>query len=283
LSGHQHRAQSRGANPPASDHRLDQFAASVAEARATNPAVAGLATQEDQFIDAAMDIGAHLDRQTVGAAWLILGQLMGTHLANVPPEHQASAVMTLLNIAKLAGERLYTGNGLPITVACPYAYGNGSQCSTTRTAPNRERLDVLLRAHVMQNHPGKEWPPPAEAGPQDEDAQLEGSTGECPNCGTQVHLDGGLIGFHPLQYVDGIPTVHTCRGAGKPPVSGGDAEQAPDAGEILIAGDGGPGVLSDGTGRVWPAGTPRPKHAPHELCDCRPGETYHCAAGQEDA
>ncbi len=222
MSGHQHAKQSHGANPPASDHRLDQFAASVAEARATNPAVAGLATQEDQFIDAAMDIGAHLDRQTVGAAWLILGQLMGTHLANVPPEHQASAVMMLLNIAKLAGERLYTGNGLPITVACPYTYGNGAACSTTRTAPNQERLDVLMRAHVMQNHPGKEWPPP---------------TG-----GFEVAIAGTDLAEALANPIRLEPS---------PAVRGFAGEKA------------------------W---TKSP-HAPYEVCDCRPGETYHCAAG----
>jgi hypothetical protein len=158
MSGHQHRAQSHGASA-AADYRLDQFAAAVADARATNPVVASLAAQEDQFISAAMDIGAHLDRQTLGAAWLIAGQLMGAHLQNTPPEQQAGALAMLLNVIKLAGEKLYTGNGLPITVACPYAYSGGAQCSTTRTAPNQERVDLLMRAHVAQNHPGEEWPP----------------------------------------------------------------------------------------------------------------------------
>lgn len=228
MSGHQHARQSRGANPPASDHRLDQFAASVAEARATNPAVAGLATQEDQFIDAALDIGAHLDRQTLGAAWLIAGQLMGTHLQGVPPEHQASALAMLLNVVKLAGERLYTGNGLPITVACPYAYGNGSQCSTTRTAPNQDRLDVLMRAHIMQNHPGKEWPPAAEGGTETatllELAVRASKTGLCPECGFWVYLDdNGRTGFHPTGPAGG---QSTCPGAGRKP---GALDEATDA------------------------------------------------------
>lgn len=59
------------------------------------------------------------------------------------------------------------------------------------------------------------------------------------------------------------------------------AHAGEEPGDVIIAGDGGPGTLSDATGRTWPATAPRPKHAPHELCDCRPGETYHCAADGE--
>ncbi len=163
MSGHQHARQSHGARP-ASDYRLDQFAAAVAEGR-NNPAVAGLVDQEDAFIDAAMDIGAHLDRQTLGAAWLILGQLMGTRLQSTPPEQQPMVLGMLLQVARLAGQKLYTGTGLPVTVSCPFTYSGGGVCSTKRTAPTQDRLDLLMRAHVAQNHPGKEWPPQSEDTP----------------------------------------------------------------------------------------------------------------------
>lgn len=223
MSGHHAHKQSHGANP-ASDFRLDQFAAAVAEGR-NNPAVAGLVDQEDAFIDAAMDIGAHLDRQTLGAAWLILGQLMGTRLQSTPPEQQPMVLGMLLQVARLAGQKLYTGTGLPITVACPYAYGNGSACSTTRTAPNQERLDVLLRAHVLQNHPGKEWPPPLDTDTMlTEEALQAGRTGLCPECGNWIYLgESGFIGFHPATDGPGA-LLRTCMGAGMEPRSLGDGE-----------------------------------------------------------
>jgi hypothetical protein len=216
MSGHQAHRQSHGARP-ASDYRLDQFAAAVAEARTTNPAVATLATQEGQFIAAALDIGAHLDRQTLGAAWLIAGQLMGTHLQGVPPEHQAAALAMLLNVIKLAGERLYTGNGLPITVACPYTYGNGSACSTARTAPNQDRLDVLMRAHILQNHPGNEWPPPLDTDTMlDAENVAEAAVGLCGECGCEVYLDeDGRIGWHPT---GPAASALSCPGSGTKPL-----------------------------------------------------------------
>lgn len=177
MTGHQHVNQ-RQKPQPAADHRLDQFAAAVTEARTTTPALATLAATEDQFIEAAMDIGAHLDRQTVGAAWLILGQLFGTNLQSVPPEQQANQLGVLLNVAKLAGQRLYVGERLPVTVKCPFTYGaDFTPCSKEITAPTVERLDALMGAHAWQNHPGCEWPLVADA---------EGCSVTCANCANAV-------------------------------------------------------------------------------------------------
>lgn len=158
MTGH-HAGHTPRTTAPAADHRLDQFAAAVAEARTTQPALAALAVTEQQFIDAAMDIGAHLDRPTLGAAWLILGRLFSTQLASVPPEQQAGALAMLLNVAKLAGQRLYTGAALPVTAACPYAYGTGAACGKQYTQATQERLDALMRSHVALHHPGQAWPP----------------------------------------------------------------------------------------------------------------------------
>ena len=36
------------------------------------------------------------------------------------------------------------------------------------------------------------------------------------------------------------------------------------------------------TDRVPTGARSQPKHAPHEVCNCRPGETYHCAADDTD-
>jgi len=158
LTGHQHARQSHGASP-AADHRLDQFAAAISQGRADNPAIASLADTEAQFIEAAMDIGAHLDRQTVGAAWLILGQLMGTRLQSTPPEQQAQALAMLFQVARLAGQRLYTGDRLPIEARCPFTYATGKPCASTIKGVNEKQFDTNMRAHIWQHHPDETWPP----------------------------------------------------------------------------------------------------------------------------
>lgn len=248
---------------PAADHRLDQFAAAVAEARATNPAIAALAATEDQFIEAAMDIGAHLDHQTVGAAWLILGQLFGTNLASVAPEQQAGALAMLLNVAKLAGQRLYTGDRLPVEVPCPFTYTTGAPCKTVVKAPNRERADVLLAAHAWQQHPGQEQAPSVAAEETaycacGNPAQLivgitnhpdgEGGTAkaQCTDCHRREQV-GAMARWvaeqsasgrcpdcgHWIYLADGRigfhlsgphGNQHTCAGAGKTPLDGADGE-----------------------------------------------------------
>lgn len=165
MTGHHAHQRSLHARniPPASDHRLDQFAAAVSEARDTNPTLAALATMEDQFLDTAMDIGSHLDRQTVGASWLIAGQLLTTHVQSVPPEQQAATLGALLNVLKLAGQRLYTGDRLPVEMPCPFPYMTGAPCKTVIKAPSQERADLMMGAHVWQQHPGETWPPKPEA------------------------------------------------------------------------------------------------------------------------
>lgn len=328
MTGHFASRRSAGANhAPAADHRLDQFAAQVTEARNTQPALQALAEIEQQFLDAALDVGGHLDRETVGAAWLILGQLFAANLANVAPEQQAQHLGRLLNVARLAGARLYTGDRLPVEVACPFMHGNGTPCGKVVKAPNPERADVLLGAHVWQAHPGETWPPKPEVHERSISPQDLGASELPPppegwhertlteplatQHGRQYERDDDLFpptvlgadpSFDQLQRfacvrVLALTKLGVDRKHGDP-VTGvvggltpeaawaeaeGEYEQilADRGGEqplIVIAGDGGPGMFSDDTGRVWRAGAPRPKHAPHELCDCRPGEVYHCAA-----
>lgn len=154
-----HHAGHKLRNTPAADHRLDQFAAAVAEARTTQPALAALGQIETQFIDTAMDIGAHLDRATVGAAWLILGQLFGTNLASTPPDQQAGQLVALLNVAKLAGQRLYVGDRLPVEMRCPFTYATGAPCTKLIKGSDEKQFDTYMRAHIWQQHPGETWPP----------------------------------------------------------------------------------------------------------------------------
>lgn len=176
MTGHQHAKQRQ---KPAADHRLDQFAAQVAEARTAQPALQALAATEQQFIDAAMDVGAHLDRETVGAAWLILGQLFAANLANVRPEAQAQHLGMLLNVTRLAGARLYTGDRLPVEMRCPFTYSTGKQCTKTIKGGDEKQFDTNMRAHLWQNHPDATWPPDGEIPPP---TWADDTTAEGRNC-----------------------------------------------------------------------------------------------------
>lgn len=335
MTGHQHRAQSR---KPAADHRLDQFAAAVAEARTTNPALAALATTESQFIDAAMDIGAHLDRPTVGAAWLILGQLFSTNLASVPPEQQAAQLAVLLNVAKLAGARLYVGDRLPVTLPCPFAYGDGTPCKTSRTGATPEQAETLMRAHVWQNHPGETWPP--KPGPQARTVlpvPLPNADG-VPQTVTRASgiVPGGELlepdadgeeavrayemargaatvaemlisdGYIALDRLPAVTTPNQDRDFPLPPENPTFDEAKRYANirviaEWLLRIDARPDPFTGKSGTLtdreaWARALkqydelvlddlrrkPPSRHKPHEVCDCRPGETYHCAADDTD-
>lgn len=204
MTGHHAGHHSRNA-VPAADHRLDQFAAEVNEARANNPAIAALADEEQRLIDEALDIGAHLDRATLGAAWVLLGRLMFQRLQTTPPEQQPVLLCTLFQAARLAGARLYTGDRLPVELECPYTYASGAACKTVIKGPNSERAEVLLGAHAWQAHPGRER----------------------PTVEPEVPLEDQQVGRLPTREELGLSM---------------------------------------------------PRHAPSEVCDCRPGETYHCAA-----
>lgn len=163
MSGHHAQKRSQGANhAPAADHRLDQFAAQITEARANTPALAALDGEAQQLIDAALDIAGHLDPATLGAAWILLGQILFQRLQLTPPEAQPSTLGALFQAARLAGVRLYNGDQLPVEMRCPFTYGTGAPCKTVIKAPNAERVDVLLGAHVWQQHPGESWPPKPE-------------------------------------------------------------------------------------------------------------------------
>lgn len=135
--------------------RLDKLADGIASARATGQ-FAELEQQETAFVEFVLDIAPDLDRQTVGAAWLILGQLLATGLTQHPAHEQLQAVGGLLNAARLAGQRMYAG--APLSLPCPIPRSNGTACRFTAKAARQEVIDAMMRAHVDVYHPSESWP-----------------------------------------------------------------------------------------------------------------------------
>jgi hypothetical protein len=162
MSGHKSRRNQLPTRTPDAQAiaQLDQLAAAIADAR-QQPNMAALASMEEGFLGAYLKdspFGSALDPTTVGAAWMIIGNLFASHI-NSMPEDQRSGPALLANLARLAGQRIYTGDRLPVTLACPYKYSSGAVCTTTRTGSTTDQADLLMGAHVQQNHPGQVWPP----------------------------------------------------------------------------------------------------------------------------
>jgi hypothetical protein len=143
--------------------RLDQFAATIADAR-TQPNLAALADLEQQFLTGFHEVGAHLDPVQVGAAWMILGNLFAGFVGGLPQEQQGCGPV-LVNLARLAGARLYTGDRLPMEMTCPFTYGTGAQCKTVIKGSDEKQFDTHMRAHIWQHHEGATWPPEGELPP----------------------------------------------------------------------------------------------------------------------
>lgn len=191
MSGHHAQKRSQGAHPqPAMVARLDQFAATIADAR-TQPNLAALADLEQQFLTGFHEVGAHLDPVQVGAAWMILGNLFAGFVGGLPAEQQGCGPV-LVNLARLAGARLYTGSNLPVELPCPFAYTDGTSCRKVVKAPNAERANLLLGAHVWQAHPGETWPPVSpELAEQVHEGIAEAERGETVYLGSFAeHLPG---------------------------------------------------------------------------------------------
>lgn len=174
MTDHHSQRRSAAAHPEAAMiARLDQFAAAIADAR-TQPNLAALADLEQQFLTGFHEVGAHLDRAQVGAAWMILGNLFAGYVGSLNPEQQGAGPV-LVNLARLAGARLYTGDRLPVEMRCPFTFATGAPCAKVITGSDEKQFDTYMRAHIWQQHPGEEWPRVALAG--DGMAELIGEEG----------------------------------------------------------------------------------------------------------
>lgn len=142
-----------------SNQRLNQFADAIANARATGT-FGDAEAAEQQLLGVLLDIAPELDHTTVGAAWLVIGNLFRSNLDQAPAHLQGDTAINLMNLVQLAGQRLYAG--APLTHPCPIPRSNGTACRFTAKGARQEVLDAMMRAHVDVYHPGRAWPPEAD-------------------------------------------------------------------------------------------------------------------------
>lgn len=133
-----------------SNPKLDQFAAAIADARASG-VFAEFETGEQSLLDLLLDVAPELDTTTVGAAWLVIGNVLHSTLDQDDP------AIRLVNLVQLAAQRLYAG--APLAHPCPIPRSNGTACRFTAKGARQEVLDAMMRAHVDVYHPGRSWPP----------------------------------------------------------------------------------------------------------------------------
>lgn len=245
---------------------LDQLATDANTQRRTDPAMIGLEVNL-KLLRAEYDrLCGHLDEETAGAALMVVGQLLAGHV-NAQPEQDAKieALASLPNLMRLVGAELYAGTTSEVEVRCPFTYLNGAPCTKKVTAGTQAHAELLLKGHVWQNHPDEEWPPA-----QDEDG--------APEQEQPLPLDEIVVAGDGLAELVGAEGEVSCA-CGNPAVMVVGTTNHPD---------GQPGsaraVCRDCASieQVGSAtGGRNAKHAPHEPCDCRPGEVWHCAAAAD--
>lgn len=201
MSGHKNSRNNlprRPADPVAAraTAALDQLAADV-NSRRDAPHLAALEPHVTALLSKFRELCGHLDEVTAGAVMMFTAQVFTAHVnGQGTAEGQAMARTELPDLARLAGAALYTGSRLPAEMTCPFKWSTGNPCGKPFTAPTRERLDVLVKAHVWQNHPGESWPPKEdeEDGPEaapkckhPTDALVVSQSGtHCEACGQPV-------------------------------------------------------------------------------------------------
>lgn len=163
---------------------LDRATEAMAAMR-SRPELAVLRAAEEYVVDQALKLAPELDRVTVGAAWLILGNILG-QLAGEQPDVFDPAAM--VNLAQLAGQRFYSGTDLPRELHCPYVYESGAECKHTATAASDAVLDAMMAGHYATYHPGESWPPES----RDEPAEGSGETVVCA-CGSPAEMIVGIV------------------------------------------------------------------------------------------
>lgn len=304
MTGHHAGHKPRAHQPTPADPLLDQLAQHVTVARASgNAAVASLAEAEATFTAGVLSRLEEVDAPTVGAVLLAAGYYAGEFLKTLVGTDGPTAAASTINVIQLAGQQLYTSR-IASKAVCGLPWPSGKPCTQAFEADDDETLAAKMRGHVALAHPGQEWSAhvadepepramepvapgeydltPGEAvdamstglAPVGSRSQPEPPVGRCAECGSSVYLDSaGKIGIHPIGPAG---TMGRCEGIGTEPV------QAPEAADqrpsplrpwsVAIGGD-----LPDAEDRL----PPQPKHAPYEPCDCRPGETYHCAAAPD--
>jgi hypothetical protein len=133
---------------------LDRAAETLAALR-SDPQFAALEPLEHTLIDEALQAAPELDRAGMGAAWMLLAEGLA-NLAN--QSEQQIPAGALINLAQLAGQRLYTGTGLPQAVRCPVVYDSGTRCKFEAKGAAPDLVDAQMRGHYATYHPALTWP-----------------------------------------------------------------------------------------------------------------------------
>jgi hypothetical protein len=222
-----------------SNQRLDQFAEAISTARATGT-FGDAESAEQQLLGVLKDLAPELDHTTVGAAWLLIGNLLRNNLDQAPAHLQGDAAINLMNLVQLAGQRLYAG--APLTLPCPIPRSNGTACRFTAKGAQQETVDAMMRAHVDVYHPAATWPPAEddvderaaelaakqavgqeeydkyhEANPLPDSEDRRGATGVCQGCGLDDTLTAeGVLCDHTTSTFSG---VRLCPGSGYAPLA----------------------------------------------------------------
>jgi hypothetical protein len=139
---------------------VEKIATQVTQLRAArHPTITPLEDIEQQLLRRFIDDYSGSPRDA-GEAALLLGQMLGDMVAAAQARGGAIPQAVIVNLLRLAGERLYTGQ-LPADARCPYPLAGNLDCGYVCEASDQAALDARMRSHVSLNHPGETWPPPA--------------------------------------------------------------------------------------------------------------------------
>jgi len=126
-----------------------------------NPTVTALADVESKMLRAfATAYPEPRSTPDAGAALLVFGQLCADLVPKLPAAAQQNAGPLFINLARLVGEALMSNRLAPAALRCPYRYAHGAECKYLAEAPDEERRDATMRAHVGLHHPDQQWPCP---------------------------------------------------------------------------------------------------------------------------
>lgn len=132
--------------------RLDAFARQIAEQRPNAPQLAQVEqTLVHRFGELAPD---GVDQHAAGAAWLIAGNLLSA-LADQP-------ATVVLDVLRLAGQRLYAGDDVRQSMPCPHVYESGAKCRHVAKGTSAEQLHASMAGHYATYHSAETWPPEPE-------------------------------------------------------------------------------------------------------------------------
>lgn len=140
---------------------LDQLAAQIRNDRKSrNPVIVELEHIETQLLALFGKVGAeHVEPEQAGATMLILGQLFNDLVSKLPEDQQYRAPAIIVNLLRMLGQRLYTGDVQDDELRCPYPLASGKPCSFKPTYTMGGTLTTVMRGHVALHHPGETWPP----------------------------------------------------------------------------------------------------------------------------